>query len=43
MEFSVDVPGVSFIVDAEDEDDAIMLVEDMLAGIAIDWSTPEVS
>jgi hypothetical protein len=43
MEFTVDVPGVSFIIDAGSEEEAIQIVEERLADIAWDWHTPYVS
>jgi len=40
MDISVDVQNVSFIIDAEDESEAIARVEDMLQEIAWDWTQP---
>ena len=42
MEFSVDVDSVSFIIDADSEEEAIAYVEDALANIAVDWAEPNV-
>ena len=43
MDISVDVQNVSFIIDAEDESEAIARVEDMLQEIAWDWTQPYAS
>ena len=40
MDISVDVQNVSFIIDAEDESEAIARVEDMLQEVAWDWTQP---
>jgi|688.fasta_scaffold83370_6 hypothetical protein len=43
MDFTVDVPGVSFMIDADSEEEAIQIVEERLADIAWDWHAPYVS
>ena len=42
MEFSVDVDSVSFIIDADSEEEAIEQVDHALAEIAVDWAQPYV-
>ena len=43
MDITVEVQNVSFIIDAEDESEAIARVEDMLQEIAWDWTQPYAS
>lgn len=38
--FEIYVPGVTFMVDAEDEYDAMSEVTDRLADVAFDWIEP---
>jgi hypothetical protein len=40
MDISVEVQNVSFIIDAEDYDEAIQRVEDILQEYAWDWTQP---
>jgi hypothetical protein len=40
MDISVEVQNVSFIIDAEDESEAIAKVEDFLQEYAWDWTQP---
>lgn len=40
MDIMVTVPYVTFMIDAEDESEAIARVEDMLQEIAWDWTQP---
>ena len=40
MDVSVEVQNVSFIIDAEDEQEALDRVEEMLQEIAWDWTQP---
>ena len=40
MDISVDVQNVSFIIDAEDESEAIARVEEILQEVAWDWTQP---
>lgn len=42
MEFSVEVDAVNFIIDADSEQEAIEVVDDMLSQIALDWAEPRV-
>ena len=42
MDISVEVQNVSFIIDAEDESDAISRVEEILQEYAWDWTQPYV-
>ena len=42
MDFSVEVQNVSFIIDAESEEEAIAEVEDRLSEIAVDWTEPDI-
>ena len=38
MDISVEVQNVSFIIDAEDESEAMHIVESRLEEIAMDWT-----
>jgi len=40
MDILVTVPHSVFMIDAEDEQDAIYKVEEILSEYAFDWSTP---
>jgi len=40
MDVTVEVQNVSFIIDAEDESEALARVEDILQEYAWDWSQP---
>jgi hypothetical protein len=43
MEFHVNVSGVKFVVDAEDESEAGDLVNDILQEVAFDWGQVSVA
>ena len=40
MDITVEVQNVSFIIDAEDESEALDRVEDILQNYAWDWTQP---
>ena len=40
MDIIVTVPHVTFMIDAEDEQEALDRVDDILQNYAWDWSTP---
>jgi len=43
MDITVEVQNVSFIIDAEDEEEALMRVDDILQNYAWDWTQPYAS
>jgi len=40
--YDVEFPSVTIIVEADDADEALAAAEDVLADVALDWSTPRV-
>jgi hypothetical protein len=42
MDFSVEVDSVNFMVDADSEEEALEMVDEMLSNIATDWAQPYV-